>query len=72
MELPEGYSDSAIKEILKIAHKDVEEEYGYFELPHSVEAEIFDRCKGVAKGYNPQVAYEEAKGEMISFLMRGF
>ena len=72
MELPQGYSDSAIAEILKLAHKGVEEVYGAFETPSSVEREIFEKCKGAAREYNPQMAYEVAKSEMTSFLSRGF
>ncbi len=72
MELPQGYSDPAIEEILKIAHKDVEEEYGAFEVPSSVRREIFEKCKDAAKEYHSQIAYESAKSEMISFLTRGF
>jgi len=72
MELPVGYSDRAIEEILKLAKKEVEDEYGFFEIPISVKGDIFDKCKKAAKEYNPQVAYEGAKSDMIRFLTRGF
>ncbi len=67
-ELPNGYNLNALNEIVEKAKKDVETEYGRVFMPSVFQEKLLDRCRNIAKDYNPVVAYEEMKNEIIKFI----
>lgn len=71
MELPEGYNESALCEILERAKEDVEKEYGAVIITDYMREKFLNHAHHIAKNYNSQFAYEELKREIISFIKNG-
>ncbi|MDI6655635.1 MAG: hypothetical protein QME59_07115 [Candidatus Hydrothermarchaeota archaeon] len=71
MELPEGYNQSALCEILERAKADVEKEYGAVVITDYLREKLLGYAHYIAKNYNSQLAYEELKREIINFIKNG-
>ncbi len=71
MELPEGYNESALCELLEQAKADVEKEYGAVTITAYMREKFLSHAQKKKKNYNSQFAYEELKREIISFIKNG-
>lgn len=69
-DLPGGYGQKTLIEILERVKKDVEKEYGYVYLPDIFRDRLLKYGREIAKNYNSTIVYEEMVREIISFIKK--